>query len=233
MLSTLVKIDTREVALGTLLPNCPKQQLPVGDIWIMANAPGGLVIERKTTLDLEASLFDGRYREQRTRLLSYCHEHDLRPMYILEGDITVPTRTITPSALQKIVHRLMLRHGIAVWCTISVQSTAATVLLLEAQLQADPATFARSSAVAYTDVIPVTRRGNRSQPGNFAVAVLRQCPGISNRIAVAILAVFGTLETLMVQQQSTLQAVPVGERTLGPVVAKRLYGLLHASVTDE
>ena len=56
-------VDTRERDLIILL-SWPVKTLPVGDIWIGLSGeqmiPGGIVIERKTTDDLEASILDGR-----------------------------------------------------------------------------------------------------------------------------------------------------------------------------
>ncbi len=84
-------VDTRERELIPLLSPWPVRTLPVGDIWIGLSgeeidvAAGGIVIERKTTDDLEASILDGRYREQRTRLTTYCQQRGARPLYVIEG----------------------------------------------------------------------------------------------------------------------------------------------------
>ena len=93
-------LDSRERELIALMPTCPSAQLPVstssitvaqlpvstssitvaqlpvGDIWIGSPETNeyAVVVERKAVADLESSLSDGRYREQRTRLLAFCAE---------------------------------------------------------------------------------------------------------------------------------------------------------------
>lgn len=75
-------VDTREAELIRFFTDekveIEVKQLSVGDIWI-----GDLIIERKSIRDLEASILDGRYREQRGRILAYCQENKTQPMYIL------------------------------------------------------------------------------------------------------------------------------------------------------
>ena len=67
-------VDIREQGLRPLL-NCAIKQLPVGDIWIGTTeediSENGVILERKTVADLEASILDSRYREQRSRMISY------------------------------------------------------------------------------------------------------------------------------------------------------------------
>ena len=83
-------LDTRESDLIKILEGAEVKQLPVADIWLGVDSEGkmmegGVIIERKSIRDLEASILDGRYREQRGRILSYCQENKTQPMYILEG----------------------------------------------------------------------------------------------------------------------------------------------------
>ena len=57
--------------------------LPVGDVQVdYSSGRPGWVAERKSAPDLQASLCDGRWAEQRSRLL----ECDRRVVYIIEGD---------------------------------------------------------------------------------------------------------------------------------------------------
>ena len=65
-------LDTRESELIKIFETAEVKQLPVADIWIgmieEKMVEGGLIIERKSIRDLEASILDGRYREQRGRI---------------------------------------------------------------------------------------------------------------------------------------------------------------------
>ena len=233
-MTTLSCVDTRERELLPLLSPWPSRTLPVGDIWIGLSGdevgPGGIVAERKTTNDLEASILDGRYREQRTRLTTYCQQRGARPLYIIEGIMDRLWGKLTQETLQKYLNRLALRYGVAVIHTDGLDSTAALCKTLASQISADPTVFvaADPAALAYSSTVTVSKRGNKEDPRNFAACALQGCPGVSSSVADAVLEAFGgTLTGVWGAEEAALAATPVGKRKVGPVVAKRLWGLLH------
>jgi ERCC4-type nuclease len=232
MLKALV--DTRERDLAPLLSSWPLRTLPVGDIWIALSgdevAAGGIVAERKSTDDLEASILDGRYREQRTRLTTYCQQRAARPLYIIEGPMDRLRGKLSEQALQKYLNRLQLRYGVAVMHTESLAGTAALCRLLAEQISEDAAVFQATdpAALAYGSTVSVSKRANREDPRNFASAALQGCPGVSASIADAVLAAFGgTLRGVMAADEAAVAAVTVGKRRVGPAVAKRLVKILR------
>ena len=223
-------LDTREHGLIPLLPGVPVQQLPVGDALIKHGEETVLVIERKTTADFEASFLDGRYREQRTRLLAFCQANKARALYILEGGVDGRLRSLSRAASQKLIHRLMLRYGVSVWVTRSLEDTAATLNLLAEQVREDPKVF-EGEQLSYTDVMAPTKKANKDDYKAFAITALQGCPGVSAKSAAAVLeACQGSLEGVMAADEATLAGVKVGERRVGPAVAKRLHALLHGKV---
>jgi ERCC4-type nuclease len=225
-------VDTRERELIPMLA-WPVKTLPVGDIWIGLSGEevgrGGVVIERKSAADLEASILDGRYREQRTRLVTYCTANGARPMYIIEGSLDRLMGRLSEQALQKHLNRLMLRYGVAVLQTSSMAGTAAACRLLADQIAAEPEVFVATDAgaVSYTSTVSVSKRGNMDDPRSFAITALQCCPGVSHAVATALVGAFITLPAIMAVDEAGLAAVLVGKRRVGPAVAKRLYGLLH------
>jgi ERCC4-type nuclease len=221
-----VFLDIREHALIDLMPNLPTEQLLVGDIWIGKGQEGGIVIERKTTADFEASILDGRYREQRTRLLAYCSENKARPMYIIEEGLKGRTRTLQPQSLQKMLNRLMLRYGVAVWLTESIEDTVRAIEILDSQFK-DDATVFIGKTLSYTDVMHTAKKDNTGDPKIFAISCLVNCPGVSAKAASALIEVFGTLKSVMEQTEATLADVKVGTRRFGPAAAKKLLALLN------
>jgi len=218
-------LDVRERALIELMPEIQTEQLLVGDIWIGKDKEGGVVIERKTTADFEASILDGRYREQRTRLLAYCKEKQARPLYIIEQGLKGHTRTMQSQALQKMLNRLMLRYGVAVWLTDSLEDTVKTIKILEAQYLDDQKVFI-AETLSYTDVMHTAKKDNTGDPKVFAVSCLQNCPGVSVKAASALLEAFGSLKNIMEQSQESLATIKVGERRFGPAAAKKLLALL-------
>lgn len=223
-----ILLDVRERELIRLLPSMETGQLHVGDAWIgfAEGSEGALIIERKSVADLEASLLDGRYREQRTRLLAFCAEKKARPLYIIEGELDRLNGRMTKDALQKVLNRLMLRYCVPVLQTSSTEETAKALEGLQKQMEDDPKVF-QAETLSYSDVTTFTKRGNKDDPKQFALAALQQCPGVSVGIAKAILEEFKTLETVFTAEESQIALLKNGTRKVGPAVAKRLFGLLH------
>jgi len=220
--------DNRERALIALYDPAPATAVcDVGDIWIGEGA-GAICAERKTIADFEASILDGRYREQRTRMTAAAAATGARPLYILEGNMAAGRR-LGASALMKHMTRLTIRYGIPVIQTADLAETKALVDLLVEQMTADADTFVRTdpTAVAYTTTICSKKRDNRDDPAVFASAVLQQCPGVSAKIADALVAEFKSLAGIWAATEAELAAVSTGTRKVGPVVAQRLLRLLH------
>jgi ERCC4-type nuclease len=215
------------------------KQLPVGDIWIGVEGEGdeakmqegGFIIERKSIRDLEASILDGRYREQRGRILSYCQENKTRPMYILEGPYVSSTGRLQKKAIMKFVNRLIFHYQIPVMHTASIYETAELLqALLEQWKETDPNKHlhVKTTEVKVTDGIHIQKKANAAEPITFAICCLAQCPGVSVKMAEAILQEFRTLQGVMQASLKSLELIKVGNRKVGPVVAKRLYDMLHA-----
>lgn len=222
-------IDDREHALRRLLPSWPVAHLSVADIHI-----GKLLIERKAVADLEASILDGRYREQRARLLSEAASNQAHPIYIIEGDLERGHHArLQKSALQKHLTRLTLRYKIAVFRTASIRETAELCQLLADQLATDPTCFDAPPTLSYVEQRGgATRQGNTDDPEVFAVSVLTCVRGVSVAAARAVLAACGgTLAGVWAASAEQLAAVVLvgGKRKLGKAVGGRLWSLLHYS----
>ena len=226
-------VDTRERDLIPML-NWSTKTLPVGDIWIGIlgddAVAGGVVIERKAVADLEASIMDGRYREQRTRLVTYCSERGAKPLYIIEGCMDRLNGKMTEQTLRKYLNRLMLRYGVAVIHTTCLEDTAAACRTLSEQVAADASVFVATDAgsVSYASTVSITKRGNKEDPTIFAATILQACPGVSSAVATALCTHYGSFTKVFEADAETIATVVVGKRKVGPVVAKRLHGLLHA-----
>ena len=229
-------LDTREADLIKLLQG-PVKQLPVGDIWIGIEdtlpsgiKEGGLIIERKSIRDFEASILDGRYKEQRGRILAFCQENKTQPMYILEGSLSSGTGRLQKKAIMKMLNRLVCHYQIPVMQTSSVQETAELIETLVEQWTADPASLQRTTElVKVTDGIHVQKKGNAMDHKQFAISCLAQCPGISVKMAMALLEAFGSLRAIMEADIKEIEVVKVGTRKIGPVVSNRLSVILNTT----
>jgi ERCC4-type nuclease len=231
-------LDTRESDLIKILDNTEGmtvKQLPVADIWLGVDAEGkmsegGLIIERKSIRDLEASILDGRYREQRGRILSYCQENKTQPMYILEGPLSSNTGRLEKSALIKFINRLTLHYQIPVIHSESTKETAEVITALVQQWQeTDPqkSIKPKTDAVKVTDGIHIQKKANASDHRQFAISCLAQCPGVSVKIAEALIDNFKTLKGVIEAPVKDIENLKVGTRKIGPVVSKRLSDILN------
>jgi ERCC4-type nuclease len=218
------------------------KQLPVGDIWMgmeveeegeeAKHKEGGWVIERKTIQDWEASILDGRYREQRGRILAYCQEHKTRPVYLLEGSWENGTGRLGKKALMKFMNRLIFHYQIPVFFTSSCEETAEWLVSLQEQWkETDPqkSIHKKMDDIKVTDGIHIQKKVNAGDPTIFAITCLAQCPGVSVKMAEAILQEHKTLQGVMEASIKQVESVKVGNRKVGPVVAKRLLDLLKAN----
>jgi len=221
----MIIIDNRERQLIPLLPSTIQVQvLPVGDIWFQdASGSVQLILERKTIKDLEASILDGRYRDQKGRLLALCEERGAQPLYLLEGPYSSTTGRLAPTALMKIVARLQFKYSIPVLHTQTLAETASLLVALHDFWLEDPANFKRDmTPLKPTDGIHVSKKANAEDPKQFLLACLMQCPGVSLRIATALTIPFPSFGTLMAASEKEIASVEVEKRKVGPVLGKRL-----------
>jgi ERCC4-type nuclease len=209
------------------------KQLPVGDIWIGMTPEGniaenGLVAERKSIRDLEASILDGRYREQRGRILAFCHENKTHPLYILEGSLSSVTGRLQKKALLKFINRLVFRYQIPVIQTAHTGETFEAITALVEQWREDPTALQRTTElVKVSDGIHIHKKSNAADPKQFTITTLAQCPGVSVKIAEQIVAALGGLKEIMSAPLEDIENIKVGTRRVGPAVAKRLHELLN------
>ena len=244
-------LDSREHGLKALLPGASSETLPVGDIWIGVSSETssstsssstsssstlpvvskGLIIERKSVADLEASVVDGRYREQRSRCMAFATERSASFVYIIEGPLE--GRRLGTNALTKYLTSICIRHHIPVLRTNTIEETAELCKVLEDQWTNDPAVFVQPASLSYVETRGATRQANTDDPTVFAVSVLACCRGVSVSIAQELLRAFGSLQGVMASSEGDLAAVKVGKQTFGKVKAERLYRLLHSEVAAD
>ena len=187
-------LDYRERQLLHIAPTFKEITPNVGDIWIgdISGAilqAGGVILERKTVNDLEASILDGRYSEQRGRLLAYANEHKVAIGYIIEGSMDNRNDTrLTSSALLKHMTRLQFHHRIPVLQTKGPQDTIHIATLLEEQWVKDKGQFSWQLGQSSTPVAMSYNKATcRDNPEAFLVGVLTQCRGISEALARIII----------------------------------------------
>ena len=231
-------IDYREKALLTLAPELKEITPPVGDIWIgdMSGVDllsGGVILERKTASDLEASILDGRYSEQRGRLLAYANQHKVAIGYVIEGNLERYNARLAGSALLKHITRMQFHHRIPVLQTANTQETLRVATLIQEQWTQDKGQFSWQSDAGCSSTpvaMSYVKSACRDTPEAFFIGTLCQCRGISESLARVIVAHYVNLGNLLKATEEELALVSDStnpKRKVGKAVAKRLYGLLH------
>lgn len=188
-------LDNRERELLTLFNDVPHttENLELGDI--VFKGPDGSIIavlERKTWGDLAASIKDGRYHNQKKRLLETYPLHKIG--YIIEGSgdfndtEDVLLNGITKKTLLSCVYKTTLRDGIRVFRTVSISDTVALVTGLMSRLLDDPDVFG-GGGEAPEQIVKHTVRN----AGDFFLRALCQVPGVSKKTASSIVDKYSTV----------------------------------------
>ena len=194
------------------------ERLPLGDIILHDPRQGQqkdiVIFERKTLADLAASIRDGRYKEQSFRLIETAaatgfHTHNI--VYIIEGDLArydEQHTQITKTALQSAMVSLMYYKGFSVVRTMNVGETADFILHFADKVAKESAAGAKPAythaviadtgtatatpmAQAYSEVSAKKEKRDYITRENIGEIMLAQVPGVSAKMAAAILAKYG------------------------------------------
>lgn len=188
------------------------ERLPIGDIILHDPTHGqGLgrdivIFERKTLADLAASIRDGRYKEQSFRLIETAattgfHTHNI--VYIIEGDLARYDERhtqITKTALHSAMVSLMYYKGFSVVRTMNVGETADFILHFADKVAKEgplPVSDIQTSmptpipSASYSEVSAKKEKRDFITRENIGEIMLAQVPGVSAKMASAILAKYG------------------------------------------
>ena len=237
-----VIIDTREKCIINKLKenrDILVQQLNIGDIIIKYNNDIVIIIERKTIKDLSASIKDGRYREQKKRLLE--NYPSTKIYYLIEGEYEsnkylLPNKTIISSMLN-----IMIRDNIKVIRTNSLnQSIEYLEILFDKVSKNFNELFNNNSEdKTYISTLKVKKKDNLTPSICFQLQ-LNQIPGVSNNISNCVLktynsmykliSTYNTLETekdkLSLLENLKYDIANNKQRKVGKVISNRIYNYL-------
>lgn len=210
-----IRIDSRE---HDLIAQCNEdaldhtvETLPVADIAIGTF----FLFERKRVDDFAASIKDGRWREQKARMLAWRAQHpECRVFYIIEGSMARPP--MPKKTLFGAMANTILRDGIHVLRTASIAETA---LCLRVFSEKSGQTLASHSGIR----APTTKR--KRAEDNAWLRMLMCVKGVSERVAEAIVAVYPTLTALQEQlrtEPKALRDIAVGKRHIGKQTVRYL-----------
>jgi ERCC4-type nuclease len=244
-----VLIDTREEELWEALAGwkepfegwqVQRVALDIGDI-VFRRGEDLVILERKTVEDLAASQKDGRYREQRARLLAK-KGSGVAVGYVLEAPAWSANLSRTWGAfkevnLQTAVVRIQMRYGLAVYMAADLRETVMWIRRIAGALVADPTVFrtgiaetSTAVAAAYTEALHVKKAANMSSDRVLS-SLLRTIPGVGATAADAIVSHVGTkgFPGFFALSEDELAALSLGKRKLGKTLAHTLWTTFHTS----
>jgi len=155
------------------------EALPCGDI-LFEEEDLRLLVERKSAADLCASITDGRYREQRSRLVEWRNDQH-KVLYLIEGQIDEVT--------ERTLHRLMIAYDIPIWRTTDVQDTVEWITWVYSQGSLEVFFKKRSGEQDRIENIRFSKnmyKKNVCNPKNLLVSMLNSIHGVSYDMAHAI-----------------------------------------------
>ena len=248
--NAIIRVDVRERALLSSLAalGAPVQpvQLLLGDVEIVAAGEARkLVMERKTLADLSASIKDGRYREQKARLLA--NEGAANVMYVIEtghgGGFAFDGRLrgvggMPATTLQGSVVSLLVDAGVRVVFTRDVDDTAALVRRLAERLGRAPSSSSSSSspstapschyakAACESAAVSAKKSGNLDPVACFRHMIC-QLPGVSATLAGTVCEEFGSMAGLYARLAPMDAAGRVKALSALPLIGKKKAAVLE------
>jgi ERCC4-type nuclease len=218
----MIVADNREPAVIACLPSGTQiQQLDIGDFTI-THSEKLIVVERKSWSDLKASFNDGRYSEQKARLLA-ARDRDpanVSIVYILEGSVP---RISAEKQSRAAALKMAVRDGIAVVYSADPSETAKVILYLDKCLiDGSLDSAARATIVAasgYAGIVQHSKKRANAE-ANMAATILTAIPGVSGAKAAAIVELYPTIATLIkaFEEGKSLADIECGKRRLGPAL---------------
>ena len=171
------------------------QTLDIGDIHICLDF-NIFIFERKTIPDLLASIKDGRYKEQKARLLASGHNIT----YIIEGgDVISSKYERHQNILSGVYMHSMYRDNVHIAFTRNVTETCTYILILACKMADNPHHFSHDThTVEYVDCVKMkSKKIDNITPENCYIMQLAQIPSISTILAKNIQKVFPSMKDLV------------------------------------
>jgi ERCC4-type nuclease len=202
-------IDSREKQLFNLIKErdldnykdfieIESTNLELGDIKIIRQDNFELIFERKTLSDLNQSINDGRYKEQKNRLLSNYNNNLIT--YIIEGDDILKSINRNDKRISSVYLHSLYRDNIKILFTKNTFETTNLILTLCTKIIDKPNEFTSTKKETdYTDIVKIkSKKITNITPDNCFILQLCQIPNISSTIAKNIVNKYSNIKELLI-----------------------------------
>jgi crossover junction endonuclease MUS81 len=190
-----VKIDVRETEIKKFFKGVDYvkiEQLPLGDIIFQWNGKDMWIIERKEINDLAHSIKDGRFREQKMRLLSNYNPDQI--LYLIEGNLDLSStlevqKNMPVLTLYSSIYNMLLRDKLRIYKTSGMNETLRFLKNFVLKMQTQGKSFMKEYTIEdYHDSnmkMKLSKKKELDKPTCFMYQ-LCQIKGVSQNIAKAI-----------------------------------------------
>ena len=213
-----------------------RQRLDVGDVEVRSGESTTIVVERKTWADLAASICDGRFHEQKLRMVDERAQY----VYVVEGELCDwqgALRGMSHKCLWAALVKTAMRDRKPVFHTRTSEDTADLCAYLHAQLEKGGFVGAAAEDGGGTKVtagVQKRKRENLTEPSVVLRAMLvAGVPGMSVAKADRVVQAYPTAAALCAAPAADLAALPCGARKLGPQLAKALKNVFGDKKEDD
>ena len=257
MSNYLILIDNRELKLKNFFKefkNIKFKNLEIGDIILKLNEKIVLVIERKTISDLYCSIKDGRYKEQKQRLISNFSKDKI--LYLIENNIENHTSDFNTDIVYGSIVNMLIRDHIKILKTNNIDETIKYIKFLIKRLETKSEIFNlnndnnnnnnnnnNTASIDYVNTIKLQKKKNMT-PENCQIIQIAQIPGVSINCSKTILETYKSIPNLFLEYNkvedinnkelllSNLEIKTINDKKnkkVGKVVSKRIYEYLFKS----
>jgi len=180
------------------------KSLELSDIIITAESINKILyFERKTLSDLTSSITDGRYKEQKNRLLSNIDNNFIT--YIIEGDTINKSLLRNNTNVSSIYFRTLYRDNIKLIFTNNIQETVTFILSLVCNIIKYPDKYIynieKNVDNYLSDIKIKSKKIENITPNNCYLLQLSQIPTISYVIAKHISEKYNSMPILINELQ--------------------------------
>jgi crossover junction endonuclease MUS81 len=227
-METTLKIDYREHALIELIEKRGIVKyvvvpLEVGDIHF-TNSHTNIIIERKTEADLNSSIKDGRWREQKERLDKMkAEDPSVEIVFLIEAVENSKRFNIDYKLLQGAILNTLFRDKYTMLFTECVENTVEYIEMLYKKVNNNDFNKERGSSIQIASGV-LKKKLSKT---DYVLLVLSTIPRVSNDIAKKIVDKYANLDNILTvfkeDGKEALADIDLGKKKLGKKLSSDIY----------
>ena len=241
MSNTLLLIDSREnqfISLFTAKERTERfriEAMSVGDFGFYVRNENGedvprIIIERKTEADLQSSIRDGRWREQKDRL-DVLRSNEVHVLYIVERSEWRARSRLDLPLIQGAILNTLIRDNYPILYTDSLEHTVEMIETLYRKVERGDFQEQRGSAL----VIHAETKKRQLPKTDFLLLALSSIPRVSLAVAERIQERYASVFDLCMayhelgtkeERENLLADIVVGKKRLGGKLSASIYQYL-------